>query len=135
YAPVARSPRDVSFQLLEPGIRAGIARSPPVAARRQRAARAHLGSVGHRGPLELAGAEEAVEEDTQPMLDHRELIRSPVRRRESGRPLAAIRIAPGLMRQECHLAGSESISADPVEMKILELERPDGGLAALHLLP
>ena len=46
----------------------------PVAARRQRSAGRHLGSVGHGGPLELAEAEKALHEDLQPSPDMAEVV-------------------------------------------------------------
>src|SRR4051812_32106684 len=54
--------RYVGAQVLQPDLGACVARSTPVAARRERAAGADLRPVRHRRALELAGGEEASEE-------------------------------------------------------------------------
>src|SRR3990167_4948911 len=81
YASVAPRPRIDPRQILpsfprgnprrtgEPDGGIAVRGRAPVAARRERAARADLGSVGQRAPLELAGAEEYVQEYPQPFPD------------------------------------------------------------------
>src|SRR4051794_33578266 len=58
---------DVPPELLEPGHGVAVGWRAPVAAGGQRAAGAHLRPVRHRRALELAEAEEALEEDLEPV--------------------------------------------------------------------
>jgi len=53
-------------QFVQPGLRAGIARRTPVPTGRQCSAGTDLRTVGKRGPLELAGSVEALNEDFEP---------------------------------------------------------------------
>ena len=64
----------VAQPLGEPGGSARVARRAPVAARRQRPAGPDLRRVRHRRALELARAEEALEEHPEPVLDLRERV-------------------------------------------------------------
>ena len=68
----------------------------PVAAGRQRATGADLRCVRDRRALELAGLEEAVQEDPQPMLDLLEAVLVAALGRDQIGPGAALAVAPGL---------------------------------------
>src|SRR5687767_13924786 len=80
-------PRHITPELLQPDRRLRIARRAPVAAGREGAARADLRRVGHRGALELAQLEEAVEENSQPLLDAGQVVLVP--------PLDRNKVGPG----------------------------------------
>jgi len=67
-------PRHILPQFLQPDFGLGIARSPPVAARRERAAGADLRAVGNCRALELADLKEAIEEHLEPLLHRRQVI-------------------------------------------------------------
>src|SRR5579871_511324 len=100
--------RHVALEFVEPDAGVAVGRRTPVAARRQGAAGRHLGAVRHRRALELAEAEEALQEHTQPALDELEVVRAPAVVREAGRPRAALDVAPGMARQEGDLRRAEA---------------------------
>src|SRR5690242_14779663 len=64
----------VPLQFVQPRTGRPVRRRAPVAARRQRPTRTDLRSVRHGRPLELAEAEEAPDEQTQPVADLRQLV-------------------------------------------------------------
>src|SRR5689334_10453176 len=61
--PCGSALRHVLPHVVEPDPGGQVRRRPPVAARAQRTARGDLRAVGHRGALELAEAEEPLDED------------------------------------------------------------------------
>ncbi len=109
-ARIGSAVRDLVPELLQPHRRGAVARRAPVAARRQRAARSDLGRVRDRRALELAGAEEAVEEDLEPVLDLGERVLVAALGRDQVGPDAELASRPtrgGRGRRPCS-AGSRS---------------------------
>src|SRR5258708_36663111 len=102
-------------QVREPGARAGVGGRAPVAARRERAARADFRRVGRDAALELV-AEEAAEEHAEPFPDRRE-------------PVFAL---PRVHRKESDLCWRVAEAQDVVEVEILQLVGADPVLGALR---
>src|SRR5256885_4808341 len=72
-------------QISQPSIGIAVRWRAPVAARRERAARADLGRVRHGAPLVLAHLEEAPQEDREPFADlHQRVLIAPGVPREVG---------------------------------------------------
>src|SRR5947209_16840757 len=69
--------RHVLAQLVKPDIGFRVAGSAPIAAWRKRTTGADLRPVGEGGALKLAGFEETLEEDFEPLLDGRQVILDP----------------------------------------------------------
>src|SRR3989442_1629837 len=63
-----------ALEVGEPGGGAAVGGGAPVAARRERSARSDFRRVWQRRALELAGAEEAIEEDSEPAEDFRQRV-------------------------------------------------------------
>ena len=106
-SPPASPLRHIALQLGQPGVGVAVRRRAPVAARRQRAAGAHLRSVRHGRALELAEREEAAQEHLQPFADRRKVVGCHADRAESP---AASRPSP---RRPRHAARGTRSSTAP----------------------
>src|SRR5687768_3413562 len=106
--------RHVTPELVQPDRGPSVARRTPVTARRERAARAHLRCVGHRGALELAQLEESLEEHAQPLLDRRQIVLVPSLGRDQLGPGPTVAVAPGAVRQVRDLAGAKAEAGEIV---------------------
>ncbi|SOZ01697.1 conserved protein of unknown function [Cupriavidus taiwanensis] len=118
------------LQVREPHHRLRVAGRTPVAAWRQRAARPHLGRIRHARALELAGAEEAVQEDRQVALDVGQAVLVACHVRAVG-PDAALAVAPGVQCQEGDLGRGKAKAQRVVEVEVLQLVRADGAFGLL----
>ena len=107
----------------EPHLGFGIARGAPIAARRERTARAHLRAVRDGRALELADLEEAIQEYVQPLLDRGQVVFVALLGGQQVGPGAAVLLAPGMPGQECHFAGPEPVPRDEVQVEVLQLVR------------
>src|SRR3954471_8712099 len=96
--------RDVRPELVEPDLGRGVAGRAPVAARRERAAGADLRRVRDRGALELGEAEEAVEEDLEPVLDVGERVLVAALVGDQVGPRVAFAVGPRVLGEEGDLA-------------------------------
>ena len=130
----ASTVRDVRLKFLKPGARVAVGGCAPVAARRQRAAGRDLRAVRHGGALELAEAEEALEEDAEPALDRREVVGAAAVFGKAGRPFAPCFVAPGMKRQERDLRRTEAVARRVEEVEVLQLVGADRGFRALRRL-
>src|SRR5208282_5723748 len=115
--------RHVLPQLGQPDFGLGVARGPPISARRERAAGADFWPVREGRALELAELEEAIEEHVEPLLDGAQVILIALCSRQQVRPGAAVLIGPGMPGQESDFAGPEAMPGDEVEIEILQLIR------------
>src|SRR3954454_6290053 len=80
--PVASLLRHVPLQFVQPRAGRPVRRRTLITARRQRTTRADLRTIRHGRPLELAEAEEAPNEQSQPVPDLRQLVAPAALRRE-----------------------------------------------------
>ena len=106
-------------QLGQPDVGAAVGRRPPVAARRQRAARRDLGPVGQRRALELVG-EEAPQEQFQPVPDLGQRIGAPRAGRQVGRPGALLDVVPGIPGEEGDLGRPVAEPRQVEEIEVLQ---------------
>ena len=111
------------LQLREPCGRFAVGWRAPIAARRQRSARADLGRVGNRAALELAQLEEAVQESMQMSLDSRDVVLVAAVGRDI-RPMAGVLVVPRVVRQERDLRRRVSEAKRVVEVEIVQLVGP-----------
>jgi len=121
--------RHLPPELFEPDLGLGIARGAPIAARRQRAAGADLGAVGHAATLELAGLEEAPQEDLKPVPDAGEVVLVAALDRQVVGPLSMLAVVPGMPGEEGDLARLEAVAGDVEGVEVLQLVGADAGLA------
>ena len=118
-------------QVVQPDRGFGIARGAPVAAGGKGAPRPHLGAVGQGRTLELAGAEEAVQKDSQPFLDDGQGVCVALRRRQGARPGAAGLVFPCGPGQKGHLARPVAEAQHIVQVEIMQLIGADDVFRAL----
>src|SRR3546814_19890677 len=97
-------------------------------ARGQGAARRNLGAVGQRRTLELAEAEEALEEDLQPAADRLEVVGAAAGFREIDRPAPGVDVAPGVPGEERDRRRRPAVAADIVQEEIVQLVRAEQAL-------
>src|SRR5690606_22807055 len=93
----------------------------------------NLRAVGYGAALELAEAEEALQEALEPALDRGEVVLVLVLFGKARGPRAARLVAPGVPGQERDVRRQQPVAHDMVEVEVVELVRPDLLLRALDL--
>ena len=119
------------MKLFQPDRRLGVGGRAPVAARGERAAGADFGAVGDGGALELAGLEEAIQKQAEPLLDGGQGVLVLLVVRERVGPCTARFVGPGVVGEEGDFGGAEAVARRVVEVEVLQLVGADlllGGL-------
>ena len=123
--------RHPMLQRIQPGSGRSVRWRPPIATWGQSAAARYFGSIGYGRSLELTGLKETAQEHLQPASDRWQIISYPRIYREAKRPLARLRLLPGMERQERHFGGFHPPAHDVMQEEIVKRIGPDLSLGAL----
>src|SRR3546814_9580935 len=119
-------------KLLAPGVGDAVRRRAPVPTSTESTSGGDLGSVWQTRAFELAGLEEARDENLEPFSDRGEIISTTFGFRKSNRPFTQFVIAPRLPGKEGDFCRANALSNDIVQKEVVQLIRTDRKSTRLH---